>query len=384
MKKNSLKLLPKALFVFFLCQGFKANANEFIQNYETPYEDYETAHQLDNIQGDSISAPDFNQPCRRFCLPCDLTLFGEIIFFKPSIDQSSYVISSIDNIFEGEFYPNGRRHLNPTNYRPALRLGFSTDLCNGFDSFDFTFTYFNANYSQSKQGFFLFDTIGWPGNGAQAPEDINYSGIAKTKDRFRYYTLEAVLSRHCITSCADNLYFFMGLQYANIEHKRKSTSFGDYPTSGDRRLVDNLLLVESNFWGIGPELGFNYQYVLPCSRSLEKHLSLFFNARASLLCSSSTAELSYNTQRTLNTEGIHVKNDHLWRVTPAFDARLGGSYEFSCFCMPSLLEIGYEWAWYNNCIDYITGYDVAFAGDSLDTFSNLSLHGPFIRLTVEY
>lgn len=377
MKKSCLKLLQNTGLAFLLSLSCRIEADEFIQGLET-------SNSLHFSQEECFDAPAFNGKCKKFFFPSEWTFIGELIFFKPSIEQSSYVISSINNIVSGEFFPNGRRHLNPTHYKPAFRVGLSTDLCNGFDSFDFIFTYFNANYSQSTKGLFLFDTIGWPGDGAQAPEDVNYSGVARTKDRFRYYSLEAILSRHCLSSCMDNLYFFMGLQYANIEHKRVSTSNGDHPSSSGRQLVDNLLRIESNFWGIGPELGLDYHYVLPCSRCREEQLSIFFNAKALLLCSSSKATLAYNTQRTLNTEGIYLKNDHLWKVTPGFDARLGGSYEFTCFCMNSFLEIGYEWAWYNNCVDYITGYDVAFAGDSIDTFSNLSLHGPFIRLTVEY
>lgn len=88
--------------------------------------------------------------------------------------------------------------------------------------------------------------------------------------------------------------------------------------------------------------------------------------------------------RTASTKGVRLKNDSLCRVNPAFDAKLGGLHRFCFVGLETTIELGYQWIWTHNCVDSITGIDVAFAGDSVDVFSNLSLHGPFLKIQVAF
>lgn len=313
------------------------------------------------------------------CLPIKLS--AELLYFKPGIEQSSYAITSISNAVGGEFFPSGKRHHNRANYKPGFRIEGKYDLCCS-NAIDGRFTYFRAGHSDSASGDFLFDTIGYPGEGAQAPEDTRYSGTARIHDRYRYYAGDLTFNRLSLCSCVDNLYLLFGLHYANIHHKTHFTGIGNSLDGSTLVPVNNLLNSRSRFWGIGPQLGLEYTYHLP--QTCWGVFSLTANMRAALLCSKTNASFHYSTLRTAGTEGVNLKNDHVWRVNPAFDARIGGSYDF-CFCgYEGKLELGYEWVWYHNSINSITGYDVAFPGDSLDVYSNLSLHGPYLKVGVDF
>lgn len=313
------------------------------------------------------------------CFPIKFS--AELLYFKPSIENSSFAISSIANASGGEFYPSGKRHHNRANYKPGFRIEGLYELCD-CNYLDGRFTYFRAGHRDSANGPFLFDTIGFPGEGAQAPEDTSYAGAARIHDRYRYYAGDLTFNRLSLCSCADNLYLLFGLHYANIQHKTHFRSFGTFLDGSVSLPVDNLLNSRSRFWGIGPQIGFDYTYKLPycCLGRFSLHTDL----RAALLCSKSHATFHYSSRRTINTAGVNLDNDHVWHVNPALDARIGGTYNF-CFCgYEGALEIGYEWVWYHNGINTITGYDVAFPGDSIDYYSNFSIHGPYLRLGVDF
>lgn len=313
-----------------------------------------------------------------------LTVSGELLYLKPSVEQSSYVITSSENVFNGEFFPNGKRHLNSPDYKPGFRVDALYTPCESTIGYDFRFTYFDASYANSTRGNFLFDTIGSPGDGAQAPEDTFYNGKAKVHDHFKFYTIDAALHRFNFDSCADSLTVLLGLQYANIKYNRHASSEGSFHDHADLREVSNSLKTSSRLWGVGPLFGIDYTYNLTSSDCCYGEFKLKTNLRGIILCSNSHANFSYDTLRTANTAGVHYNNDQSWHVNPGFDAKLGAGYDF-CFCgFNTAIELGYEWIWYNNAINTITGYDVAFAGDSLDVYNNFSVHGPYLKIGASF
>lgn len=381
MTKPLLQLLQIAFFISFLGMYQVVDGFE-----ETKWEEDSNCSQKISEGGQEIDWTRDLSDCQldNHCAKDRFTLSGELLYFKPGIEQSSYVITSSDNIVSGEFFPSGKRHINSSTYKPGFRVEGLYRPCNECYEIDFRFTYFQAHHSNSTNGDFLFDTIGYPGDGAQSPEDINYTGTARVRDSYRYYAVDATFNRLGLHSCIDNLYLLIGLHYANIEHSTHFTSVGTFPNNGAARPVDNVLRSHSNFWGIGPQLGLDYTYDVTWPEWCIGNLSLKANARAALLCSNSNASFHYRTLRTLGTSGVNLKNGDLWRVSPAVDAKLGGSYHF-CLCgLDSDIELGYEWIWYHNSVDSITGLDVAFAGNSTDVFSNLSLHGPFLKINVSF
>lgn len=364
----------KTALALFLCLSQTTHAFE-----ETSWNNSSDTHYS---HYNSSNAHFYEEPCCEN--QSNLTISEELIYFKPTREQSSYVITSTSNVVGGEFFPNGTRHLNSMNYKPGFRVGAVYDPCGDSNALDFRFTYFSAGHSASTSGDFLFDTIGFPGDGAQAPEDTFYVGTASIHDHYKYYAVDATFNRLSLCSLSDSLFLLIGLHYANIQHNTRFTSVGSFTSSGSSSPVDNTLRSSSKFWGIGPQFGLDYTYHLPNQCYINGQFALNANMRAALLCSNSDASFHYTTLRTARTAGVNLSNDDLWRVTPTFDARLGGTYHFCFWGLDANIELGYEWIWYADSIDSITGIDVAFAGDSIDLFSNFSLSGPFIKLSVPF
>ncbi len=314
----------------------------------------------------------------------NVTVSGELLYLKPALEQSSYVISSNDNKVAGEFFPNGKRHANIPSYKPGFRIDGLYTPCEGSIAYDVRFTYFNGGHSSSTSGPFLFDTVGSPGDGAQSPEDISYNGKAKIHDNFRYYAIDATLNRFNLDSCVDRLTLLIGLQYANIQHRRHFKSSGAFSDHGVNKAVDNSLESRSKLWGVGPLFGLDYDYNLTGPDCCYGEFLLNANFRGVVLCSNNSTDFHYHTLRTAGTAGVNLKNHHNWQVNPGFDARLGGSYKFCLMGIETAIELGYEWIWYNNGINSITGYDVAYAGNSLDLYSNFNIHGPYLRIGASF
>lgn len=316
--------------------------------------------------------------------PGCFALQGEFLYFKPTIDQSYYAISSSNNFFGENIFPDGDRFNNNSFFRPAFRIEGAYALCNGCNNLDFRFTYLNADNSDSVSGSFLFDTIGYPGNGAQDPEDTFYSGSADFEEQFRYYAGDATFSRIIFDCCPEYLSILFGLHYVYFKLDEDFDSSGTRVENEVVIAISNRLNRTCRFWGIGPELGLEYRYLLPnCLCWRTGVLSLIGNTRGSLLCSHTKAHFQYNTVRT-GPIGVNLNNDPLWRVIPTIDARVGLNYECAFHCLRTNIEIGYELIWYSDCVDTIVGYDVAFAGDSIDVFSNLNMQGPYLAISVSF
>lgn len=348
---------------------------------------FQSAYSMEPPFEEAMTYPRSDDYSANCCTAGNLVLSGELLYLKPSIEQSSYVISSTDNHVGDEFFPDGKRHFNRFHYKPGFRVEGLYKPCGDWNAVDVRFAYFRAGHSDSFTGPFLYDTIGFPGDGAQSPEDRSYSGTAKIKDRFHYYSVDATYNRLSLCSCIDNFYLLFGLHYANIQHKTHFTSVGSFignTSTNELRAVDNLQNSRSRFWGIGPQIGLDYSYSLTDPNCCYGAFSLNANARGSLLCARTKASYHYSSLRTAGSRGVNLKNQDVWRVTPAFNARLSGSYQFMTGLCQASLEIGYEWLWYHNGVDSIRGIDVAFAGDTLDLFNNFSLHGPYARLNIGF
>lgn len=316
--------------------------------------------------------------------PGKLLLSGELLYLKPAIDQTSFAIKSNQNAINGEVFPNGKRQNNITQYKPGFRVEALYQLCDEQTAVDGRFTYFNAGHSSATRGDFLFDTIGFPGDGAQIPEDTTYSGKAHVHDSFQYMCVDATFNRQIVSSCFDSLNLLIGLESTNLQYSRHFHSFGSFLDGSVPRDVKNSLKTRSRFWGVGPVLGLGYLYQLTNDDCCWGVFGLRGNVRGALLCGRSHSNFHFYSSRTAGSAGVNLKNNPTWKVVPTIDARLGGTYQ-RCFCgFNTFIELGYEWIWVHNGINNITGYDVAFAGDSIDLYNNFGIHGPYFRINFAF
>ena len=308
----------------------------------------------------------------------NLLLSGELLYLKPGLDQSGYAIKSDLNAVGDEVFPNGKRYSNNMQYKPGFRVEALYQLCEAQSALDARFTYFDTGYSSSVHGNYMFDTVGSPGDGAQIPEDTTYDGKAKVRDHFKYYSVDATFNRQILKGCSDILNLLIGLESSNIQYTRHFKSLGTFGTAAAP--VQNTLHSRSRFWGIGPVVGLGYLYHLTADDCCWGVFGVKGNVRGALLCGRSHANFHFHSTRTVGTEGVNLKNRPTWKVIPTLDAKLGATYQ-RCFCgYNTFIELGYEWIWIHNGINNITGYDVAFAGDSMDVYNDFGLHGPYLKV----
>lgn len=309
------------------------------------------------------------------CAPLGLGI--TFIYFQPAIEDTAYVLSSSENLFNGSHYPNGKRHQNTTSFSPGFRVEGMYITCPKISFFDLRFTYLTTHSTDSVSGPFLYDTNGFPGFGAQ--DSPLYEGRAQSKNRFNYYAGDLDYNRNFSCFFPENFRFIVGLHTAYIkfrEHTSSRGSFFDSDSEETKSLVNDLNRF-SQFWGIGPQFGLSYRYLLPCG--CPGTFALKAKTRAALLSGYSKSDLRYVTLRT-GPVGVAVHNGHPWRIIPTVSADLGISYNLNCNCFKTTLELGYEFTWYSNCINKVTGLETAFAGDSIDYFNNFSLQGPYLSL----
>lgn len=330
------------------------------------------------LVGEENSIEDLS-PC---CCIGDFQFRATLFYLQPNLDQNSFVITSTDNRFGGEVFPNGKRHMISTEYKPGFRLETINDLCNQGTLLNLRFTCFNCHPHSHKKGSFLFDTLGYPGDGAQAPEDTTYAGRAFIKQHYQYYGADATINRYIFDWCPDNLSFLFGLHYAYIRVKERFASTGSFINDSTTQTVNNRLKNKSRFWGIGPEIGIDYSYLFQI-KNCTGCFGLNLNLRGILLGSTTDVKMHYKTERT-GSLGVRLKNDSLLRVNPACDAQIGIVYSYTSCEREAFVEFGWEFVWYSKAVDKITSYDVAYAGNTLDILDDLCLQGPFLRVNIKF
>jgi len=300
-----------------------------------------------------------------------------LLYLKPNVDDSHYVLSSFNNVFNGSLFPKGQRHQNCASFTPGVSIEGLYDIDPHTSCLDLRLTYFNACSTNAVSGDFLYDTNGYPGFGAQ--DSPVYRGTARSKNLYNFYSGDLTYNRTLMSFFPDNFIFIAGLHAAYIKFKEHTTSLGTFSTDQGPRPISNNLNRNSQFYGIGPQFGLDYQFLLPGCRFFRGTWAFKAKTRGSLLCGNTKSDLSYVTLRT-GPGGVGVDNGGLWRITPSANTELSINYSLNRPCFRMTVELGYKLMWYNKCVNKITGTDVAFSGDTIDVFNDFSLQGPYLRL----
>lgn len=333
-----------------------------------------------DIENDSV----FNEPDTNICVPklCESTNAFEwsatFLYLKPSVDDSHYVISSFDNTFNGTVFPKGKRHQNCTSFTPGFSVEGLYAIDPNISCVDLRFTYFTARSTDSVSGDFLYDTNGFPGFGAQ--DTPIYAGTARSKNSYDFYAGDITYNRTFMDFCPENLIFIVGLHVAYIKFKEHTTSSGTFINNQVVKPLSNNLHRHSQFYGVGPQIGLDYQFLLFKLCRFLGTWAFRMQARGSLLCGNTKSNLRYVTLRT-GPGGVGIHNGDLWRVIPEASTEFGINYTLNHPCFSLAVELGYACIWYSKCVNRTTGLDVAFAGDTIDISNSFSLHGPYLRVS---
>lgn len=292
---------------------------------------------------------------------------AEYLYLKPSFEHSYYAISS--STFTT---PDGSRVNNEPDFHSAFRVGGFYNFCNCKNDLNIRYTHLRGSSKDSVEGTFLFNTQGFPGNGVQIGQPI--TGFINSNLNFKYYAGDVVFGQLLIQDCPFNLTLFGGLHTAYIGFRENIFTF-------ERTIsFSNTLEEKSHLWGIGPEIGMNFQYFFP--KFCGGRLSVIGDVRGSLLISKTDAELQFSTASPVGGSSRKIHNDKNWKGIPVFDLIIGLNYVYPFRCFNISLEIGYEAINYRNAINTIVFVDDTYPGNSLDVYSDLSIQGPYFALGI--
>lgn len=256
---------------------------------------------------------------------------GELLYLQPNLDAFSFVTEVIN---EGLGFRN--IGIN-TDYKLGYRVEgvYAIDNCYNVHT---RVTYFNHTYSKEFTGTLsLF---------------LSINGTAENDFKFGHYAIEGLIGRWLFDSCDFDLELEFGILYSNLR-LNSITTF----------IVDPAFLLfpaenSSNFWGVGPEIAFNFEYPLFWIKG--KSLAIAADVRAALLKSTRHEKL-------ITIGGETNLSDPISGIVPAFDSRIGLNWNFCAKRFNGTIEIGYEWIYYQKVFSNILNsneisYDLSFDG----------------------
>jgi hypothetical protein len=282
----------------------------------------------------------------------EIALKGEILFLKPMSDHTWFA----NEIEESATTTIITKKEDDTRYRPGFRLAALWQCACGHD--------LQARYTHLSSGYY---TSRIDGNYTTI-DLLGLIGPATSQVKFNYNCAEALFGNWIYANRSFDLDFEFGLQYANIQTNFK-TFYGPFPGIGIR---SDLIQRRNHFWGIGPEVAFDFHYVF-CSCGVG-NFGLTGYSRGALLCSRSHSSGS-TTRTSTRVFEIFYDADPKWRVIPTADLRLGFDWGYGCDCFKGSLEVGYEWLWYQK-----VNRELIQSGTS--KYSDISFQGPYLSVAV--
>lgn len=250
-------------------------------------------------------------------------VFGELLFLKPTLDDTYFAINSPG---PGAFpnAPTGQRVNDEFDYEPAFRIGAGYEFAESGRAVELSYTRLEADASESVSGQFLWATRGSPNfnftfgaNPEGDPPGGGYTGSASADIEAEYQRIDAHLTQPWHLSGLD-----VGLQFG--------FEWADFRVGEDYVYVDTGLpavgsvSAASRTWGIGPELGLVLGYELREPWAIPGAFSLRAGSSIGLLLSETHTRAS---NVVFGVPIVAVQDDETSRVLTAIHARVGVGYQ---------------------------------------------------------
>jgi hypothetical protein len=286
--------------------------------------------------------------------PTHFALEGEVLFLSPTAETTGF---AREETFSGN---TAREHVreNDPRYRTGWRLAGAW----AFDCLhDFSLRYtqfYSGRYNRTITGA-LITPIGV------------FVGDATSRVNYKYNAVDALLGTWICDLQDFDLNFGAGLHYASIRHFDERL----YTPGSTSLILPGRHELRNRFWGIGPELSFDFHYLF--SSCLVGNFALTGYGKGSMLIGRTQFE---QRNLTIPTDVLFIfETDPFWSVTPAADFRLGLQWEYSCACLRGAVEGGYEWIWYRRTYRHRSSGLGTGEG-----FSDATFHGPYLSIGIVF
>ena len=192
-------------------------------------------------------------------------------------------------------------------------------------------------------------------------------GTARSKIDFKFDRVVAVYGLGILNKCCLYMTLEAGVQYTNLEE----TTRLEYFDSNDFDVFN----YKSCYWGVGPQIGLDLNYLVwDC-------FSVVGVASSALLIGENDGTDFFCNDGIIVE--VDLKTDSIWRIVPSFQARVGLNYTF-CACLDWSVEVGYEFLTYLDALHSNFWTTNSDRGLSVDYYTNVSFHGPFVSLSASF
>jgi hypothetical protein len=297
---------------------------------------------------------------------------GEYLHLHPSFDDTFFVIESSSSTV-----PIGKRSSNEFNFKPGFRLEAAYAFSCPTNELHLRWTHLKAHHRKSVAStsldLALLPTETYP-NGF-----FGELGPATSNIHFNFNIVDLFYKKDIYLCCPLNLSFLMGVQYARLTFREDLFSVNG--------VVNLTTRYHQRTWGAGPELGLAGD--LHLFNLCKGSLSITCLSWGSLLGGRQNSDFFQNQNLGTATPTVDTKDDSIWRIVPAFHARLGLCYYYclslsTCRELELFIEGGYEFTTYRNALHKTRYFPFEGAGISLNQYSNFDMQGPYLAAGITF
>lgn len=303
--------------------------------------------------------------------PGTVGIQAEWIYLKPSMDDPyigqvpNSLQDPLDEQFRfGEFKATKFHHTS--GYRGEAVYAF----CNGENDARLRVTGLRAHNSRTVDAIFTQEFANLTPR--QVPPQGPLQSISG-KLTIDFLSVEATLGQK-VYNCRP-FYFSIGagLNYVNFKSRQHLFLVS-------RAGETELQRYDDHFWGIGPELVLDFEYLCFSRLWCDRPVALMFVAtfRESLLVGKEGPHFRDQSSVALPADWTSEK---VWRVIPVEYLRAGFNLSSQINCMDISIEAGYEVMHYNKVLSVRRN---AVSDLSFVDYTDVGMHGPYVALSVVF
>lgn len=315
--------------------------------------------------------------------PGQIAIRGEWIYFKPLLDTNYFVIKGESGFSDPT---HGSRINNNLQYSSGYRVEGIYGFCNSCSDIRFRWTQLNTSHTKSYSATFTDETLFYPTEGAaRLGIPAIAIGSVDSKIKFRYKAADLLFTHRLYRCCPIEFFAQVGLEYAQFKVNKTINEHVFIPEIAPAQ-TEAFDFIKNNayFSGVGPVVGFNFQYAFSncCIPACLQSLCFVTDVIGGLLVSDSHVNFSSNLIENEVPTSSDVKDKNLTRIVPMFDIRLALNYQHWFRCFGLNIEAGYEFLTYLRPISILRFDNPDFVGYSTNQFSDIGMYGPFLALSV--
>ena len=312
--------------------------------------------------------------------PGEWEVEGEYLFLKPAVDDTYFVIDTPSTVeIDSPTVLIGNEKNNNLDFNSGYRVGIAYTFCDCETEMALKYTQFNADHKRTIAGEYLSPTIGIEDF---TYEMADYTGFAHSKVGVQYQRADGLFAQKMCECKGLDFRVVFGVEFADLNVHQHIQYV---PNSLVDSRYTSRVNQKSNTWGVGPEIGIDYNFALgQCFDCMPDGLSFNVYSTGSLLIAESKSKVHFHYSSSTTTYPYEVSQEKSTRVIPAFHMGAALNYDLCMWDWDTSIGIGYEFNTYLNSLLKTT--NIAYYGYGLTSsnYNNFSLQGLSVSLAIRF